>query len=111
MMSSPSPARYLTPARPAKRQVRGSPWHAIPDVPLSLESCTLPPAQPSTVSLIAPLSILVFFALCCQCGATVVTLGREMGSWLWAAFGFAYMTGLAYVGALVTFQIASSFGT
>jgi ferrous iron transport protein B len=55
------------------------------------------------------LSIMVFFALCCQCGATVATIQRETSSWGWAWFTFAYMTGLAYVGALLTFQIGRRF--
>ena len=53
------------------------------------------------------LSILVFFALCCQCGATVAAIRREANSWGWAWFAFGYMTILAYVGALVTYQIGS----
>jgi ferrous iron transport protein B len=51
------------------------------------------------------LSIMVFFALCCQCASTLVTIGRETKSWVWPAFTFAYMTALAYLGALVTFQM------
>ena len=51
------------------------------------------------------LSIMVFFALCAQCAATLAVIKRETGSWAWPAFTFAYMTALAYVGALVTFQI------
>ncbi len=53
------------------------------------------------------LSIMVFFALCCQCAATLAVIRRETNSWRWPAFAFSYMTGLAYVGALVTYQ----FGT
>lgn len=51
------------------------------------------------------LSIMVFFALCCQCAATLAVIKRETQSWAWPAFTFAYMTALAYVGALATFQI------
>lgn len=51
------------------------------------------------------LSIMVFFALCCQCAATLAVIRRETQSWAWPAFTFAYMTLLAYVGALVTFQV------
>ena len=50
------------------------------------------------------LSIMVFFALCCQCAATLAVIKRETKSWAWPLFTFAYMTALAYVGALVTFQ-------
>ena len=51
------------------------------------------------------LSLLVFFALCCQCASTLAVIRRETRSWAWPAFTFAYMTTLAYLGALVTFQV------
>lgn len=51
------------------------------------------------------LSIMVFFALCCQCGATLAVIQRETKSWLWPAFTFIYMTTLAYGGAMLTFQL------
>ncbi len=54
-------------------------------------------------------SIMVFFALCCQCGATIATIKRETNSWRWAWFTFAYMTALAYVAALAVFQIGSAW--
>jgi ferrous iron transport protein B len=51
------------------------------------------------------LSVMVFFALCCQCASTLAVIRRETRSWAWPAFTFAYMTALAYVGALATFQL------
>jgi ferrous iron transport protein B len=56
------------------------------------------------------LSLMVFFALCCQCASTLAVIRRETNSWLWPLFTFAYMTGLAYVGALVVFQAAKLLG-
>ena len=53
------------------------------------------------------LSVMVFFALCCQCGATLATIKRETGSWGYAAFTFVYMTSLAYLGALLVYQMGS----
>lgn len=53
------------------------------------------------------LSLLVFFALCAQCSSTLVVLRRETNSWKWPAFTFVYMTGLAYLGAWVTYQLGS----
>ena len=50
------------------------------------------------------LSIMVFFALCAQCTATLAVIRRETNSWRWPAFTFAYMTTLAYFGALATYQ-------
>jgi ferrous iron transport protein B len=51
------------------------------------------------------LSIMVFFALCCQCASTLAVIRRETRSWRWPAFTFIYMTVLAYLGALLVFQI------
>jgi ferrous iron transport protein B len=51
------------------------------------------------------LSIMVFFALCAQCAATLVVISKETNSWRWPAFTFVYMTTLAYLGALVTYQV------
>ncbi|MBI3837138.1 MAG: ferrous iron transport protein B [Planctomycetia bacterium] len=51
------------------------------------------------------LSIMVFFALCAQCASTLVVIRRETNSWRWPAFTFIYMTALAYLGALVTYQV------
>ncbi len=53
------------------------------------------------------LSVMVFFALCCQCGGTLAAIKRETRSWRWPIFTFVYMTTLAYIGAWLTFVIAS----
>jgi ferrous iron transport protein B len=56
------------------------------------------------------LSIMVFFALCCQCGATVVTIKQETGAWRYAIGVFLYMTILAYIAAMLVFQLFSRIG-
>jgi ferrous iron transport protein B len=56
------------------------------------------------------LSIMVFFALCAQCASTLMVIRRETNSWVWAAFTFVYMTLLAYLGALATYQIGMLCG-
>ena len=53
------------------------------------------------------LSIMVFFALCAQCASTLAVIRRETNSWTWPLFTFTYMTVLAYVGALITYQVGS----
>lgn len=57
------------------------------------------------------LSILVFFALCAQCAATLAVIRRETNTWRWPAFTFAYMTVLAYLGALLTYQLGTWLGS
>jgi ferrous iron transport protein B len=56
------------------------------------------------------LSLLVFFALCCQCASTLAVIRRETNSWTWPVFTFVYMTALAYLGALAAFHVAKFFG-
>ncbi len=55
------------------------------------------------------LSVMVFFALCCQCVSTLVVIRRETNSWRWPLFTFTYMTILAYVGAFVVYQVGCWF--
>ncbi len=55
------------------------------------------------------LSLMVFFALCSQCVSTLAVIRRETNSWRWPIFTFVYMTGLAYLGALVTYQVGRWF--
>jgi ferrous iron transport protein B len=51
------------------------------------------------------LSLMVFFALCAQCAATLAVIKRETNSWRWPLFTFVYMTTLAYIGAFITYQV------
>jgi len=49
------------------------------------------------------MAVMVFFAFCLQCGSTMSVMARE-ASWKWAGFAFVYMTSLAWVAAVITFQ-------
>src|SRR5207245_426339 len=51
------------------------------------------------------LSVMVFFALCCQCASTLAVIRRETRTWRWPIFTFVYMTVLAYIGAFVAYQV------
>ncbi|MEY4513543.1 MAG: hypothetical protein RLZZ450_5665 [Pseudomonadota bacterium] len=50
------------------------------------------------------LSLLVFFALACQCISTLAVVKRETRSYKWPAFLLVYMTALAYAASLIVFQ-------
>lgn len=56
------------------------------------------------------LSIMVFFVLACQCMSTIAIVKRETGGWRWPIFMVVYMSALAWVGAFMTFQLASRMG-
>ncbi|MCZ6818859.1 MAG: ferrous iron transport protein B [Calditrichaeota bacterium] len=49
-------------------------------------------------------SLMVFFALACQCMSTVAVVKRETNSWHWPLIMVVYMTVLAYTASLVVFQ-------
>jgi ferrous iron transport protein B len=70
-----------------------------------LQSATWDGTDRKVFNLPVALSVMVFFALCAQCASTLAVIRRETGTWLWPAFTFAYMTALAYFGALVTYQV------
>ena len=71
----------------------------------AMQSATWPNGQ-AVFTLPVALSIMVFFALCAQCAATLMVIRRETNSWRWPIFSFVYMTSLAYFGALITYQIS-----
>lgn len=52
--------------------------------------------------------IMVFFALCGQCLAEIVVIARE-SSWKWAGIAWAQMTFLAWLGAVLCYQVGSLF--
>jgi ferrous iron transport protein B len=56
------------------------------------------------------LALMVFFVLACQCMSTVAVVRRESGSWRWPMFMFGYQTVLAYVSALVVYQLVRALG-
>jgi len=53
-------------------------------------------------------ALLIFFAFAMQCMSTIAVVRRETGGWKWPAIQFAYMTFLAYLGALITNQVMRS---
>ncbi|QDT08464.1 ferrous iron transporter B [Planctomycetes bacterium K23_9] len=55
-------------------------------------------------------SVLVFYVLAMQCLPTQAITKRETGSWKWAIFQLVYMTVMAYVAAMITFQSLAALG-
>ena len=55
-------------------------------------------------------SLLVFYILAAQCLSTTAVVRRETNSWKWPLFQIGYMTGLAYVAALIAYQTLKHFG-
>jgi ferrous iron transport protein B len=53
------------------------------------------------------IGLLIFYAFCLQCAATIAVIRRETNSWQWPLFAWTYMTALGYLGALIAFQVGS----
>jgi len=51
------------------------------------------------------IGLLIFYACCLQCAATLAVIRRETNSWRWPIFAWLYMTALGYVGALLAYQL------
>jgi len=56
-------------------------------------------------NLASGLSLLLFYAFAMQCMATIAIVKRETDSWKWTFIQFAFMTGFAYVVALIAYQL------
>lgn len=67
-----------------------------------------PRAGEPVFNLAVALSIMVFFALCMQCGATVAVIAREL-NWGWATGSFVGLTAIAWVAAVLTYQVVIRF--
>ena len=50
------------------------------------------------------LSLLMFFALSCQCMSTLAAVKRETQGFKWPAFLFVYMTAFAWFASFVVYQ-------
>ena len=65
--------------------------------------------EPLYTTLVA-FSLLVFFVLALQCMSTLAIAKRELNSWKWPIIMWLYMTGLAYIAALIVYQGGKALG-
>jgi ferrous iron transport protein B len=56
------------------------------------------------------LALLAFFVFACQCMSTLVAIRRETKTWRWPAFVLGYTYAVAYVAALVVYQVGGLVG-
>jgi ferrous iron transport protein B len=56
---------------------------------------------------LAGFSFLVFVLFYLPCVAVIAAVGRESGSWKWAAFVLFYTTALAWLASFAVFQVGS----
>lgn len=61
-------------------------------------------------SLASGLSFLAWYVFAPQCVATLGVVKRETNSWLWPTVMFVYMFALAYIAALIVYQVTVALG-
>jgi len=71
-----------------------------------LRSATHPDGS-NVFTLPMVVGLLIFYACCLQCAATLAVIRRETNGWRWPAFAWLYMTSLGYLGALISYQLFS----
>ena len=49
------------------------------------------------------ISLLLYYAFAMQCLSTVAVVRKETNSWKWTAIQWIFMTGVAYVSAMLAF--------
>ena len=72
----------------------------------SMQADRRPDGSPVWTPAVAA-SLLVWFVLAMQCMSTLAIVKRETDSWRWPVAMLVYMNSLAYVAALVVYQIGS----
>ncbi|HNP06669.1 MAG TPA: ferrous iron transport protein B [Cyclobacteriaceae bacterium] len=58
-------------------------------------------------TLATGLSLLVFYTFAMQCMSTLAVVKRETNGWKWPMIQLVYMTALAYISALIVYQLFS----
>jgi len=71
-----------------------------------LRSASWPDGSP-VFTLPMVLGLLLFYAWCLQCAATIAIIRRETNSWRWPIFAWTYMTTIGYTGAFLIYQLGS----
>jgi len=74
-----------------------------------IRAATWPDGSKLFTPLVA-VGLLVYYVLACQCIATLAVVKQETNSWRWPALMFLYMTGLAYLAALLIYQAGTALG-
>jgi ferrous iron transport protein B len=82
----------------------GDPGEETADLSTAMKNDVRPDGKPVWTPLVA-VSLLVWFVLAMQCMSTVAVVRRETNGWRWPLFMILYMNSVAYVVALVVYQI------
>ncbi|WP_227977403.1 ferrous iron transport protein B [Capnocytophaga felis] len=69
-----------------------------------LRSETRPDGTP-VYTFATGISLLLFYAFAMQCLSTMAIVRRETNSWKWTALQWCFMTGIAYISAMLAYQL------
>ena len=72
-----------------------------------LKSAKRPDGSP-VFTLPMVIGLLIFYACCLQCAATIAIIRRETNTWRWPVFAWTYMTAIGYMGALLAYQLGTA---
>ncbi len=75
-----------------------------------LQNAKNPQTGEPLYSTLVAFSLLIFFVLALQCMSTLAIARRELNSWKWPTIMWIYMTGVAYLAALVVYQGGLALG-
>lgn len=88
----------------AAREVVVSTLSTIYHVQAGNSGLTLVETVRQQMTPLTGVSLMVFFVLACQCTSTLAVVKRETNGWRWPLFLFTYMSLLAYICSLITYQ-------
>ena len=91
--------------RPAPRRSPAGVGEAVDDGVLSRAKVTDDDGPLFVIHMV--FGLLVFYAWCLQCAATLAVIRRETNTWRWPIFAWSYMTALGYTAALLIYQLGS----
>ena len=66
---------------------------------------TNPRTKGKLFNLASGVSLMLFYAFAMQCMSTLAVVKRETNSWYWPSIQFTFMSGMAYLVALIAYQI------
>jgi ferrous iron transport protein B len=85
--------------------VEGDEAHSIKELQDKLMNKIDPSTGKAVFSRATALSLVIFYVFAMQCMSTVAIVKKETGGWKWAIAQLIFLTALAYVASLITYQI------
>lgn len=85
--------------------VEGDEAHSIQGLQDKLMNQVDPDTGKAVFSRATALSLVIFYVFAMQCMSTVAIVKKETGGWKWALAQLIFLTALAYLASLITYQL------